>query len=98
LRTARVCVLIASLGGVALTVVVLRAEQTRCAAAVLDGESQWVRERREWWSLQTRAARLRAPQRIRERLDDLPVEPFDPVPEGQGRSPVAKLAADRRGR
>lgn len=95
MRTARVCVLIASLGGVALAVVVLRAEQTRCAAAVLDCESQWVGARRDWWSLQTRAARLRAPVRIRERIENLPVDQFEPAPKGDEDAPVARLAADR---
>ncbi len=60
--------MVIALAGTALLLVHLRAEQTRCAARILSLESKWVDLRREWWSLQTRAARLRTPQRLRERV------------------------------
>lgn len=45
----------------------LRAEQTRSAAAKLRLESEWIRLRSELWGVQTRMARARAPDRIRDR-------------------------------
>lgn len=88
------CFAVVALAGVGLAVVVLRAEQTRCASGVMALESRWVQQRRTWWGLQTRVARLRTPERMRPRFETLPVEPFDPGPE---RSPVrsARLAVDR---
>ncbi len=53
---------------IALTVVHLRAEQTRCAARIVAIDTDWVRLRRDLWGLQTRIARLRAPERIHDRV------------------------------
>lgn len=64
---ARGCTLLAAFAAIALSVVHLRAEQTRCAARVLRIESDWVRLRGDLWSLQTRIARMRAPDRIHDR-------------------------------
>ena len=63
----RGCLLIAAFAALALVVVVLRAEQTRCTARILEAEVRWVEARRDLWTLQTRAARLRAPQQVHDR-------------------------------
>ena len=59
--------LLAIFASIALAVVHLRAEQTRCAASVLRLESDWVRLRSELWAVQARVARARAPDRIQDR-------------------------------
>jgi hypothetical protein len=59
--------LLAVFASLALAVVHLRAQQTRCAASILRLESQWVQLRSELWGVQTRMARARAPDRIRDR-------------------------------
>ena len=60
--------LLVALAGIALAIVCLRAEQTRIAAKTLRLEDRWIRQRRELWALQTSIARLRTPDRIRERV------------------------------
>ena len=67
MNVSRVCVLLGLFAGVAVTVVHLRAEQTRCAARIVSMESQWVRLRRELWGLQTRTARLKSPELLHDR-------------------------------
>ena len=89
----RACLLIACFAVVALGVVQLRVAQTSCAARVLRLESQWVELRREWWSLQTRSARLRTPQRIHERVARLHVQLQPPGEEADAESQV-RLASD----
>ena len=59
--------LLAVFATLALAVVHLRVQQTRCAAAILRSESEWLRLRSELWSVQTRMARARAPDRIHDR-------------------------------
>jgi len=59
--------LLAVFATLALAVVHLRVQQTRCAASILRSESEWVRLRSELWSVQTRMARARAPDRIHDR-------------------------------
>ena len=59
--------MLAAFAVIALAVMHLRAEQTRCASRVLKIESDWVRLRGDLWSLQTRMARMRAPDRIHDR-------------------------------
>jgi hypothetical protein len=71
------------LGGLALAVVQLRSERVRCAARVAALQSERLRMRRESWNVQMEVARLRAPERIRERVGllDLAVElPHPPLP------------------
>jgi hypothetical protein len=68
LTVARGCALLASFAAIAIGVVQLRAEQARCAARLLGMEAQKVSLRRELWSLQARTARLRAPQRVHDRV------------------------------
>ncbi len=80
--------------GVALTVVHLRAEQTRCAAGILSLESQWIQLRREWWALQTRAARLKTPQRLRERVTTLQTSIVAPTVTTRPDA-VVRFASDR---
>lgn len=69
MSTGRIYFLIVILGGIALVVVYLRTEQARCAARLLTVESRWIQMRRQRWALQTRAARLRAPQRLYDRFE-----------------------------
>ena len=59
--------LLAVFASLALSVVYLRAEQTRAASSILRLESEWVRLRSELWGVQTRIARARAPDRIHDR-------------------------------
>lgn len=59
--------LLAVFASLALAVVYLRAEQTRAAASILGLESEWVRLRSDLWSVETRMARARAPDRIHNR-------------------------------
>ena len=63
----RVCALLGIFVGIAVTVVHLRAEQTRCAARIVSMEAQWVTLRRELWGLQTRTARLKSPELLHDR-------------------------------
>jgi hypothetical protein len=63
----RSCIVIAGLTAIALCVVILRAEQARCAARVMALESQWVSSRSALWSIHARAARLRAPRQVHDR-------------------------------
>lgn len=91
----RIRVSIFFLGAVALAAVCLRTAQTRSAAHTLKLEARWTELRSELWSSQTRAARLRTPQQIRERvltLDAAVQAPEDTMPSNR---PV-QLATDRR--
>ncbi len=88
MNTGRVYFLIVALAGIALAVVHIRAEQTRCTAGLLTLESRWVQARRQWWALQTRTARLRAPQRLRERLESVQAELLAPVVDPALQPPV----------
>jgi hypothetical protein len=54
---------------IGLTVVYLRAEQTRVAAQTLELEGEWVSLRRELWDAEAHVARLRTPARVHQRLD-----------------------------
>lgn len=65
------------MAGIALAVVCLRTEQTRCAADLLRHEARWIELRRQSWALQARAARLSAPARVHQRLDRLLAQHFD---------------------
>jgi len=68
LTIARGAIMLAIFAGIALTVVHLRGEETRCAARILAHESRQVALRRDLWSLQGRIARLRTPERVRDRV------------------------------
>ena len=67
MNTFRGCALIAGFAGIAIVVVHLRAERSRCAARIVGIEAQWTALRSDLWSLQARTARLRTPQRIDDR-------------------------------
>lgn len=71
MNAARASCLFVAFAGIALATIHLKSEQTRSAARVLEFESQWVALRREWWALQARAARLRVPVRLRDRVENL---------------------------
>lgn len=68
MTVARGCALLAAFAAIALSVVHLRAEQTRCTARIVAIDADWVRLRRDLWGLQTRSARLRSPERIHDRV------------------------------
>jgi hypothetical protein len=76
----------------ALALVHLRAEQVRCAGRIAAAEADWVRLRRDLWAVQTRAARLRTPQRLHERVESLQAELVHPTDEVARRSRT-RLAA-----
>lgn len=90
----RACAVLVAFVGIALLVVHLRAEQVRSAARILRIESEWIELRRERWVLQTRAARLRAPQQVRDRLD---IRQMGLVPPEVDTAclPTVRLASDR---
>lgn len=67
MNTLRRCVLVLSLAAIALGVVHIRAEQSRCAAQVMATEGKWLTLRGELGDLQARKARLRTPDRLRRR-------------------------------
>lgn len=94
LSAPRVCFLIAAFAGMAMATVHLRAERARCAATIATLDAQWVLLRREWWDLQARAARLKTPEHIRDRAQDLQAELISPESEVLNRGSV-RLASDR---
>ena len=67
MNTLRRCFLVASLAAIALGVVHIRAEQSRCAAQVMATEGKWLTLRGELGDLQARKARSRTPDRLRRR-------------------------------
>lgn len=68
MNASRLVILIAAFAGLGLGVVYVRTEQARSAARTLALEMQWIELRGEWWELQSGVARMRAPERIRDRL------------------------------
>lgn len=92
MNAGRACFLIGALAVVALAAVHLRAEQTRCAADLLKLESKWVALRGDWWELQVRAARLRAPERIHDRVENLQADLFPPAFDEPPQRPVRLTA------
>ena len=86
--------LLAAFAVIALSVVHLRAEQTRCAARVLKIESDWVRFRGDLWSLQTRIARMRAPDRIHDRVTYLATGLVPPGVRGVPPERIERLVAN----
>ncbi len=70
--------LLVAIALMALSVVYLRAEQTRSAAGALALEARWVKARRHLWSLQAQVARLRSPDHIHARMKWLDEELYRP--------------------
>ena len=68
MSTLRICALLVLLAFVALGVVYLRVEQTRCASATLRLEAERAETRHELWRVQTSVARLRSPERLHGRM------------------------------
>lgn len=64
----RVGMLVAAFTLIALGVVYVRTEGARSAVRALRHESEWINLRRELWQLQTQVARLRAPDRVHDRM------------------------------
>lgn len=91
--------LLAVFTSLALAVVHLRAEQTRCAASILRMESEWVRLRSELWGVQTRMARARAPDRIHDRATYLATGLVPPgTKEETEKEDVERLAVQTPGK
>jgi len=65
----RFCALLSAFAVIALTLVYLRAEQTRCAARTVSIEAKFVEQQRELWRLQTGVARLQAPSRLHDCME-----------------------------
>lgn len=90
----RACGVLTILATVAIGVVHLRVEQTRCAARMLRMEVDRVQIRRELWETQALTARLRSPQRVHDRLDPGGDELVSPL-VGLSATGPARLVADR---
>ncbi len=86
MTVARGCILLACFACVALAIVHLRCEQTRCAARIAAMDGKWLELRSELWGLQTRIARLRAPQRIHDRVASFQTGLVPPGFDGVDRS------------
>lgn len=89
----RACVVLLAFSAIALAAVHLRAEQTRSAARTLRIESDWFALRRERWELQTRTARLQAPERLRDCLEAWQVNLVPPEADDAAVSTL-RLASD----
>ena len=74
MSASRTVTLILSLAAIALTVVVLRWEQTRLEAGLLRAETRWSALRRDWWSVQSTTAMLKTPARVRRRTSMRPAD------------------------
>lgn len=94
LNALRVCFLIVAFAAIAMATVHLRAERARCAATIATLDAQWVVLRRDWWDLQVRAARLKTPEHIRDRAQNLQVDLVSPESQILSRGSV-RLASDR---
>ncbi len=94
MNATRLAVLMVAFAVLGLSVVYLRTEQARSAARTLAMEMKWIELRGEWWELQTDVARLRSPERIRDRLGWYQLE-LKPPGEPTARQP-AKLAGGER--
>ena len=74
----RLCALLSAFALIALAVVHLRGEQTRCTARTLSLEAELVEQRRELWRLQSSVARLQAPLRLHECMGQFQVDLVPP--------------------
>lgn len=88
----RICVLVGLFAVVALALVWLRAEQTRCAADTLRMRQECVTLRRSLWKVQTVAARLRAPERMHNRMGWFRTDLLPPMTD-EPSSPPLRLVA-----
>lgn len=94
MNATRLAVLMLGFALLGLAAVYVRTEQARSAARTLAIEMQWIELRGVWWELQTDVARLRSPERIRERLGWYQSD-LEPPGESQ-KQPHAKVAATDR--
>jgi hypothetical protein len=94
LTVGRGCILLGVFTALALAVVHLQAEQTRCAAALLKSEAEWARLRGELWNVQTRLARAKAPDRIHDRATYLATGLVPPGTKDHTAPSVERLAAE----
>jgi len=95
LNAARLVILIAAFAGLGLGVVYVRTEQARSAARTLALELQWIELRGQWWELQGGVARMRTPERIRDRLGWYQSDLKPPVESG-GSTTRPQLAVGER--
>ena len=94
MSSVRVGTLVVVFSVVAICVVHLRAEQTRCAARTLRLEAHRLALQRKAWTLEARTARHRAPQRLHERIENMHPDLVLPVANPSDR-PATRLVADR---
>ena len=74
----RLCALVSAFAMIALAVVHLRGEQTRCAARAMSIQAESVEQRRELWRLQSSVARLQAPLRLHNCMGQFHVDLVPP--------------------
>lgn len=89
----RVGLLIAAFAVLAFAVVCLRTRQTHCVADLLRFESRQLALRRERWDVQTRAARMRNPNLLRDRVATLQPDLTPPLPTEKARAHSAMQPA-----
>lgn len=97
MTVARGAVLLGMFGVIALVVVHLRSEETRCAARILKLEGRQDELRREIWGLETRTARLRAPERVRDRVASFQTGLVPPGFMATPSKPERVVSSTRRG-
>lgn len=87
----RVLFVLAACTVIALVVVFVRIEQAGSAARAMSAERQWVQLRRELWGIEASVSRLRAPERIHDRVGWFRVGlvPAGATDSGDASGPVA---------
>jgi hypothetical protein len=80
MTVARLTGLMLILGAIALVVVHLRVEQARTARRIQKIQMELVGIRRESWAAQLAIARLKAPQRLEKRVEELHLRVAAPYP------------------
>jgi len=95
LNARRVCGLLGAFAVMGLVMVHLRAAQTQSASRLLEMEARRIELRRELWSIQSRTARLRSPQRILDRAELVAAELLPPGPDVPLRGSAETIAQRR---
>lgn len=79
----RIAGLMLILGAIALSVVHLRVEEARAARRIQKIQLELVEIRREAWATQLAIARLKAPQRLEKRVEELRLQVAAPYPSAE---------------
>jgi hypothetical protein len=80
MTVSRITALLLIFGVIALAVVHLRLEQTRAARRIQKIQVELVEIRREAWTTQLAIARLKAPSRLEQRVEELNLQVSAPYP------------------